>query len=153
MDTMGLIEIRPCLTWQHYVRKDGLKIGHIFWYVVCSRYSSRVISTTKIVFKKATMVSDCNLNLRTIPKSLLWGWPLQHPYSRMLPTQGQMIDVWWRDTIAWNSRLHPVSCWCSRWHIADCTNCSNRCYKLLMINTPKRLISFLALKSGDHDPH
>ena len=29
-------------------------------------------------------------------KVLFWGWPLHHPYSRMLPTQGQMLDMRWR---------------------------------------------------------
>ena len=81
-----------------------------------------------------------NVNLRSIPKSLFWGWPLHHPYARMLPTQGQVIDVCWRgfsypcrsphpccrEGIAWNRRLHPVSGRCSMWHIADCTNCSKR---------------------------
>ena len=216
--TFGFLEIRLCLNlkWQHYVRKDELKISHICWYVVCSRvYLSRVISTTKMVFKMAAMgypqinntshlkwlLMDRNhdflINYIELlggvggwwvgvvgrgwwvgvvgrgwwvgvrgwvcgwwgwvlgvgagggvvgvgwgwgcSKSLFWGWPLHHPYSRMhLPANTRsMMDVWWRGF----SRLHSATGRCSRWHIADCINCSN-CCKLLMISTPKRSISF-----------
>ena len=55
MCSMGLLEYVFTLKWQHLVRKDGLKINLIFWYVACSRCSSRVKSTSKMVFNMAAM--------------------------------------------------------------------------------------------------
>ena len=61
------------LKWQHLVRGDGLKTNLIFWYVICSRYSSRFINTSKMVFKMAAMgYPQINLNLTNTTVSLNW---------------------------------------------------------------------------------
>ena len=66
-----------------------------------------------------------------------------------------MIDVWWRgfsypcrsphpccrDSIAWNSRLHPVTCRCSTWHIAQTDQTVVSC--LWLVHQRDRLVSKL----------